>query len=876
MQRNDRVAIVAIAGMGGLGKTELAIQYAKQYVEFYTGGVCWLQAKEFNLDKQIVEFVQIYLNTSVPQELLSEPITTEQKIAWCWQHWQPPGQVLLVLDDVIDLSSCREILPRDNRFRVLVTTRLRQIDPSFFELSLDVLSLKASLELLTALIGKNRINYQRNFAEELCKWLGCLPLGLELIGRYLAEDPDLSVAEILKRLETQRLQDEAIELDEQQRRKNYSLMTAQRSVRAAFELSWEQLTSYASQVAQLLGFFSPNVIPWELVESTAKQLNWTEQNLKDARKQLYKLHLIQPAGEACYKIHPLIKEFLKDKSTKSENEIFKKAFMASIMPVDDQTTESSTNQPFPVITPVVPPSETVSPTVPVEQPSTPQASSLPSSFPPQLPAWRVFLVRGIFLAAIGAFALVIAKLISPPPLPNNYFTRGEEPLINQGIKSNNLLCQQAFEKKNQGMRAFANKQFSLAEENFQDAIKLFKQTNFKCSVDPETLIFLNNAKANNQGNPLTIAAIVPMNGSEQFNKLSEQMLRGVAHVQDKFNQSKGIQGRLLQVIIAKDDNQAEKGKRVAKHLGENNIPGDTNFRGEVLGVVGHFTSDVTLPSGKVYESERLVAVSPVSTAVRQSNSSPSGYKFDLSPYVFRTAPTDSVAVEKLFQYSQIIPGSGQPAIIYNSEQLYSLSLKEEFERKFGSKRVISCDLSPKSSVDTCISQTKNAKFRMLDLGSGRTTEVLLAIERNRNKLPLLGGDALYSDDKLPSDFGDRSENMVLAVASHIELFSKSFKEESKTLWGTQYVGWRTASAYDASGAIVEGLRKNPTRSGLFDALSSRDFSAEGATAKVQFDELHDRKIAPEDNHKIGVLVQVKKQCIPNDKKMYRFCLLKGY
>ncbi len=90
------------------------------------------------------------------------------------------------------------------------------------------------------------------------------------------------------------------------------------------------------------------------------------------------------------------------------------------------------------------------------------------------------------------------------------------------------------------------------------------------------------------------------------------------------------------------------------------------------------------------------------------------------------------------------------------------------------------------------------------------------------------------------------------------------------------MGWRTASTYDAAQAIVEGLRKNPTRNGLYNTLSSRDFSADGATAKVRFNELHERKITPEDNHNIGVLVQVKKQCTSNDKKMYRFCLLKGY
>ena len=64
---------------------------------------------------------------------------------------------LVVLDDVTDLVSCREVLPTANRFRVLVTTRLRRLDTNFVELPLDVLSSDAALELLTALVGERRV-----------------------------------------------------------------------------------------------------------------------------------------------------------------------------------------------------------------------------------------------------------------------------------------------------------------------------------------------------------------------------------------------------------------------------------------------------------------------------------------------------------------------------------------------------------------------------------------------------------------------------------------------------------------------------------------------------------------------------------------------
>jgi hypothetical protein len=136
LQQPGAVAISAVSGMGGVGKTELATQYARQHEANYPGGICWLNARESNLAAEIIQFAQAYMNLEVPQQdFRGRQLSLIEQVHWCWQNWQPPeGLALVVLDDITDLGSCREFLPTAHRFRVLMTTRLRNLDSNIEEI----------------------------------------------------------------------------------------------------------------------------------------------------------------------------------------------------------------------------------------------------------------------------------------------------------------------------------------------------------------------------------------------------------------------------------------------------------------------------------------------------------------------------------------------------------------------------------------------------------------------------------------------------------------------------------------------------------------------------------------------------------------------
>ncbi|MBW4625558.1 MAG: ABC transporter substrate-binding protein [Brasilonema octagenarum HA4186-MV1] len=453
--------------------------------------------------------------------------------------------------------------------------------------------------------------------------------------------------------------------------------------------------------------------------------------------------------------------------------------------------------------------------------------------------WRVIITRivlfVVFVPLLGLLVFVALQSEQRKVIKER---------ISFGEKS--LFPEKPSSDKKAVMKAIADGNLSNVKNQFDNWVK-------NNGNDPEALIFFNNA--NIGYNPSYIIAVsVPI--TKDINDIdinnSLEILRGVAQAQYEINNDfGGIKGVRLKVAIASDDNDPEVAKQVATALVNNR---------NVLGVVGHYASDVTLAAKDIYTSGKLVAITPISTSVcltkTFTNNSICPKDSDRSknsePYIFRTVPSDSDTANALADYMfNKLNTNNNAAIFFNPDSNYSKSLKSEFMTVVKNKggqvskefKLNERNFDATSKVKQAIEQ--DTQVIMLAADTKTLPKALQVVRAAKEKnLKILAGDDVYTPDTFKED---TVVGMVVTAFWHIDNNSKSsFVKKSKELWGKgAEVNWRTALAYDATQALITAIEKqnpNPTRSKIQQALLSKDFKTTGASGDIEFLPSGDRKI----------------------------------
>ncbi|GCL48216.1 tetratricopeptide TPR_2 repeat protein [Microcystis aeruginosa NIES-3787] len=297
--------------MGGIGKTELARQFGwQQWQEkAYPGGICWLNVAESDggfIGTSILDFARVHLKLTLPDEG-----ELDVKIRYCWQNWLA-GNVLIIFDDVRDYQQIRDYLPpqEEKRFQVLITTRKEYLSATIATFRVEVLKEKDALDLLRSYLKDNRIDTQIEAAKLLCQDLGYLPLALELVARLLVRRQDWKISKIRQKLAENGLDEPSLDKNP----KFHGEMTAERGLKAAFNLSWEELHSEpeAQILALYLSLFALAPFPKEMILDLFpdEDGDTVEEWLTDS---LVHLSLVQDNRDGWYEIHPLLRRYFRDK-----------------------------------------------------------------------------------------------------------------------------------------------------------------------------------------------------------------------------------------------------------------------------------------------------------------------------------------------------------------------------------------------------------------------------------------------------------------------------------------------------------------------------------------------------------------------------------
>ncbi|MEL6856151.1 MAG: tetratricopeptide repeat protein, partial [Cyanobacteria bacterium J06607_13] len=342
LSATNALAITAINGMGGIGKTELAKQYARTYAADYPDGVCWVLVRDAEVASQIVNFAVAYLDLEVP-----EGLALTAQLAYCWNRWPGGGRVLVVYDDVPEYDRVKGALPPEaGRFQVLMTTRKQRLARRVQSFRIEVLGEEDALTLLRQIVGAERTEAERAAAKAICKWVGYLPLGLELLGCYLEENPEVTYQRLQQRLEDNRVKTRALQ-------DTYDGMTAERGVIDAFELSWEGLSEAARRVGCWLSLFALAQIPWTVAESATAESG--KEDLEYARNELVARSLLQRVEPGVFQLHQLVREYFLVKLAQREDaDGLKRAYCQLMVSLAKQMPSTPTQELLLRMTPVMP------------------------------------------------------------------------------------------------------------------------------------------------------------------------------------------------------------------------------------------------------------------------------------------------------------------------------------------------------------------------------------------------------------------------------------------------------------------------------------------------------------------------------------------
>jgi WD40 repeat protein len=302
---------VSLFGLGGIGKTQLAVEFAYRFAFAFSEGIWWLNAARDWRSEFISLAHKLRLSADDPLNRDSDRVLLHRLQGFFSEH----KSGLLLMDNVADPSNLDNevsegFVPTALGCTLLFTSKSQRLPMGARPLEVKVLDDVTSFQLLTR-DNPPTSREEEGYAKEICRILGYLPLALELAGTYLKKRKGI----VTYQTYIQNIQQRRLQILEQIKQ-GIRLATHDPSLLATFESQYQLVVNKDAQhLFKLAGQFpEAEMIPTARLGLLAGIIDHPESlrtPLHDAFNELIEASLVEKLQDNRIRMHPIVWEFAK-------------------------------------------------------------------------------------------------------------------------------------------------------------------------------------------------------------------------------------------------------------------------------------------------------------------------------------------------------------------------------------------------------------------------------------------------------------------------------------------------------------------------------------------------------------------------------------
>jgi DNA-binding SARP family transcriptional activator len=307
--RPGTVAMASIAGLGGLGKTTLAVHVAHQVTGRFPDGQLYADLRGASAEPARPEDVLSRFLFALGISATGIPESLEERVA-LYRSCLAGRRILILLDNVAGEEQVRPLLPGAPGTAVLLTGRVRLVGLEGASLlELDVMPSAQAMHLLGRIAGDERVRDDPDAALEITRLCGRVPLAVRISAARLLGRRQWSLSHLAGVLGEERHR-----LDE--------LVAGDLDIRAGFEMSYRMLPPGAQRAFRLAGLLdAPDFASWAvaaLLDVPVRQAEREIEALVDAH--LLNLTGTDETGRLRYRFHDLIRLYARERAQREDSE----------------------------------------------------------------------------------------------------------------------------------------------------------------------------------------------------------------------------------------------------------------------------------------------------------------------------------------------------------------------------------------------------------------------------------------------------------------------------------------------------------------------------------------------------------------------------